>query len=105
MTCPVLICERSRPRSSSESSLIQETRAKTAQTPEPAGDQEELSVSTPRSSSTVTAVSGNDGEVVGRHSFRTGGLDDGEPRWSGKTTTITHLSHERHMAQNTDSRP
>ncbi|GBP16177.1 hypothetical protein EVAR_9892_1 [Eumeta japonica] len=36
------------------------------------GDQEELSVGTPASSSIVTAVSGNDGEVVGRRSIRTG---------------------------------
>ncbi|GBP86726.1 hypothetical protein EVAR_63731_1 [Eumeta japonica] len=36
------------------------------------GDQEKLSVGTPKSSSTVTAVSGSDGEVVGRRSVRTG---------------------------------
>ncbi|GBP92447.1 hypothetical protein EVAR_63197_1 [Eumeta japonica] len=36
------------------------------------GDQGELSVSTPTSSSTVTAVSGSDGEVVGLRSVQTG---------------------------------
>ncbi|GBP72101.1 hypothetical protein EVAR_55144_1 [Eumeta japonica] len=39
---------------------------------EPAGDQEELSVSTSTSSSIVTAVSGSGGEVVGRRSVQTG---------------------------------
>ncbi|GBP47972.1 hypothetical protein EVAR_40396_1 [Eumeta japonica] len=46
----------------------------TRKTPEPAGDQEQLSVGTPKSSSTVTAVSESDGKVVGRRSV-----------WIGKT--------------------
>ncbi|GBP35053.1 hypothetical protein EVAR_75256_1 [Eumeta japonica] len=51
--------------------------------PVTAGDQEELSVGTPISSSTVTAVSGSDGEVIGRRSVWPSGpekLNDGELR-------------------------
>ncbi|GBP88890.1 hypothetical protein EVAR_102903_1 [Eumeta japonica] len=47
-----------------------------------AGDQEELSVGTPTSSSTVTTISGSDGEVVGRYFVQTGEIR----RW--RTSTI-----------------
>ncbi|GBP88429.1 hypothetical protein EVAR_67690_1 [Eumeta japonica] len=60
--------------------------------PESVGDPGESSVDSPSSSSTVTAGSGSDDEVVGRRSVRTGELDDGEPRRYGKTTTFTPLS-------------
>ncbi|GBP69302.1 hypothetical protein EVAR_57546_1 [Eumeta japonica] len=57
--------------------------------PETAGDQDELSVGTPTSSSTVTAVSGSDGEVKCAPRTR-GGAEHGERtgRGRGATTRI-----------------
>ncbi|GBP19263.1 hypothetical protein EVAR_79863_1 [Eumeta japonica] len=73
-----------------------ECRGPSLKIPEPAGDQE-LSVGTPTSSSTVTAVSGSDGEVVGRCSVRTGKTR----RWRTSTVRKNYddhsLAHERHM--------
>ncbi|GBP84798.1 hypothetical protein EVAR_66668_1 [Eumeta japonica] len=59
---------------------------------ESAGDPEKLSVDTPTFSSTVTAGSGSDDEVVVRRSVRTG-----ETRRSGKTTTINHFMRWRYL--------
>ncbi|GBP47830.1 RNA-directed DNA polymerase from mobile element jockey [Eumeta japonica] len=55
------------------------------------GDQEELSVGTPTSSSTPSRPSL--GVMVKWWVAPSGPekLDDGEPRWYGRTTTITHL--------------
>ncbi|GBP14616.1 hypothetical protein EVAR_93488_1 [Eumeta japonica] len=62
--------------------------------PEPAGDQEELSVSTPTSFSTVTAVCGSNGEVVSRRSVRTGETR----RWRTSTVRKNYDDHSRMSA-------
>ncbi|GBP53936.1 hypothetical protein EVAR_96614_1 [Eumeta japonica] len=63
---------------------------------------EAVAPSTPTSSSTVTAVSGRDREVVGRRSVRTGETR----RW--RTSTIRKnyddATHESHMPRYTDFR-
>ncbi|GBP19335.1 hypothetical protein EVAR_12376_1 [Eumeta japonica] len=57
--------------------------------PEPAEDQEKLSVGTPTSWLTVTTVSGSHGEVVGRRSFRTGETR----RWRTSAVRKNHDDH------------
>ncbi|GBP52606.1 hypothetical protein EVAR_35796_1 [Eumeta japonica] len=68
--CPGVFSSGIRPRRSSGDCSISEVQ--TWRIPELAGDQDELSVGTPTSSSTFTAVSGSGGEVMGRCSIRAG---------------------------------
>ncbi|GBP91356.1 hypothetical protein EVAR_64401_1 [Eumeta japonica] len=83
-SCPGVFSSGIRPRRSSGDGPI--SGVHTWRFPETAGDQEELSVGTPTSSSTVTAVSGNDGEV--RCVPRTrGGAECGERTAKGRGAT------------------
>ncbi|GBP87702.1 hypothetical protein EVAR_61927_1 [Eumeta japonica] len=68
-SCPGVFSSGIRPRRSSGDGPI--SVVQTCRISEPVGYQEELSVGTPTSSLTVTAVSGSGGEVVGRRSVRT----------------------------------
>ncbi|GBP30745.1 hypothetical protein EVAR_82487_1 [Eumeta japonica] len=87
-SCPGVFSSGIRPRrSSSLDGPI--SGVQTWRIPKPAGDQEELSVDTPTSSSTVTAVSGSGGEVVGRRSIRVGETR----RWRTSTVRINYNDH------------
>ncbi|GBP78517.1 hypothetical protein EVAR_60534_1 [Eumeta japonica] len=63
-SCPGVFSSGIRPRRSSDNGPI--SGVQTLRFPETAGDQEELSVGTPTSSSTVTAASRSNGKVVDR---------------------------------------
>ncbi|GBP06388.1 Regulation of enolase protein 1 [Eumeta japonica] len=69
-SCPDVFSSGIRPRRPSGDGPL--SGVQSVKFPESAGDPEELTVDSPSSSSSVTAGSGSDDEVVGRRSVRTG---------------------------------